>query len=136
MCSLHSQLTLPQSLTAAGELAVQADGARQFLSVRKRWEAGRKTAGIQPACLTWPVPGILRRIRLGCWRMATELAFSPEAATQEFIAPEDPNLGPLAVELQRQTQELQRRAVEAGTQARADANAAVRPTRPPAAQAT
>jgi hypothetical protein len=40
---------------------------------------------------------------------------------QQFVAASDQNLGHLEVEVQRQTQELQRRAVEAGAQAKADA---------------
>ena len=40
---------------------------------------------------------------------------------QQFVAASDQNLGHLEMEVQRQTQELQRRAVEAGAQAKADA---------------
>jgi hypothetical protein len=46
--------------------------------------------------------------------VAAELAVHLEAATQEFVAAADPNLGHLEVEVLRQ-------AVEAGAQAKADA---------------
>gem|GEM_PF-2745623 len=44
MCSLHSQLTLPQSLAAAGELAVRADLAG-VVFVRRRTMGGRTLHG-------------------------------------------------------------------------------------------
>jgi hypothetical protein len=53
--------------------------------------------------------------------VAAELAVNLEAATQQFVVAEDQNLGHLEAEVQRQTQELQRRAVEAAAQAKADA---------------
>lgn len=53
--------------------------------------------------------------------MAAELAVNLEQAVQQFVAAGDQNLGHLEAEVLRQTQELQRRAVEAGAQARADA---------------
>jgi hypothetical protein len=53
--------------------------------------------------------------------VAAELAVNLEAATQEFVAAADQNLGHLEAEVLRQTRQLQRRAVEAGAQAKADA---------------
>ena len=53
--------------------------------------------------------------------VAAELAVNLEAAVQQFVAASDQNLGHLEVEVQRQTQELQRRALEAAAQAKADA---------------
>jgi len=83
-------------LTAAAyrKIRAQADGAHQFLSGRRRWEAGRKTAGIQPACLTWPVPGILRRIRLGCPHWRRNGPFIWKGPPQRFVAAVDPKFGP------------------------------------------
>jgi len=52
---------------------------------------------------------------------AAELAVNLEAATQEFVAAGDQNPDHWEAEVLRQTQELQRRAVEAGAQAKADA---------------
>ena len=53
--------------------------------------------------------------------MAAELAVNLEAALQPFVAASDQNLGHLEAEVLRQTREMQRRAVEAGAQAKADA---------------
>jgi hypothetical protein len=53
--------------------------------------------------------------------MAAELAVNLEQAAQQFVAAGDQNLGHLETEVARQTQELQRWAVESGAQAKADA---------------
>ena len=53
--------------------------------------------------------------------VAAELAVNLETAAQQFVAAGDQNLGHLESEVLRQTQELQRRAVESGAQAKADA---------------
>jgi hypothetical protein len=52
--------------------------------------------------------------------LAAELAVNWEAATQKFVAAADQNQGHLQAEVLRQTQELQRRAVQAAAQAKAD----------------
>ena len=52
---------------------------------------------------------------------AAELGVNLEAAIPQFVAAGDRNLGHLETEVARQTQELQRRVVEAGAQAKADA---------------
>lgn len=52
---------------------------------------------------------------------AAELGVNLEAAVQQFVAAGDQNLGHLETEVACQTQELQRRVVEAGAQAKADA---------------
>lgn len=53
--------------------------------------------------------------------LAAELAGRLEAAAHAFVAADDENLGHLETEVARQTQELQRQAVERGAQAKADA---------------
>jgi hypothetical protein len=53
---------------------------------------------------------------------AAELAVNLEAAVPAFVAAAYQDLGHLETEVARQTQELQRRAVEAGAQAKADAS--------------
>ena len=53
--------------------------------------------------------------------VAAELAANLEKATQEFVVAADQNPGRLEAEVLRQTRKLQRRAVEAGAQAKADA---------------
>jgi ABC-type Zn2+ transport system substrate-binding protein/surface adhesin len=59
--------------------------------------------------------------------VAAELAAHLLAALPAFAAAADQNLGHLETEVARQTQELQRRAVEAGAQAKADATPAACP---------
>jgi len=94
----------------------KSGGAFQFSSGRRRGQGqndGRnRTCLCAPVCSRRRPPGAASRPVVAA-ELTLKLAQAPEA----FVAAEDQNLGPLEVEVRRQTRERRPRAVEAGARA-------------------